>query len=284
MAKTIEELLEEANRVKEETKAGQNTANRIGNLFEDIIGYLRDSGGGGASLNEPVYTLNTMGHEPDKANQILVFDGNSWVYQDKPSGGSGTSLNEPLNTINGLNRNPSETNQILVWNGTSWEFQGKPSGGGGTEYLNDLTDVEISSPSNNQILKYNGTKWVNDSGSKVETVNESDISDFNEFIVQKCKNITAGNNFHRIIKVVRSENVFLIINLYELLDGTEYKEYKVCGHITADDNELSLPSTMSTEYYKEYAIKFNRQGIITECVPLVYSYAFDNLTANLNIS
>ena len=49
-------------------------------------------------------------------------------------------------------------------------------GGGGASALADLTDVDISSPSNGQILKYDETnsKWVNVANSNP---NLSDLSD-----------------------------------------------------------------------------------------------------------
>jgi hypothetical protein len=38
---------------------------------------------------------------------------------------------------------------------------GGAGGGGGATYLDALTDVSLSSPSNGQVLKYNRSQWPN---------------------------------------------------------------------------------------------------------------------------
>jgi len=67
---------------------------------------------------------------------------------------------------------------ILYWDGADWVVLGigaeddvltvngavpnwKPPLGGGVEYLDDLTDVTISTPSEGDVLRFNGTSWVN---------------------------------------------------------------------------------------------------------------------------
>ena len=70
------------------------------------------------------------------------------------------------------------------------EFQ---QGGGGASALDDLTDVELTSPSNNQVLKYNANlqKWVNDNEGEVGVhINMSDIVKF----LQQNANVTSTSN------------------------------------------------------------------------------------------
>ena len=52
--------------------------------------------------------------------------------------------------------------QVLKYNSTSQKWE-NGTGGGGASDLDDLTDVDITSPTSGQILKYNGTtqKWEN---------------------------------------------------------------------------------------------------------------------------
>ena len=61
------------------------------------------------------------------------------------------------------------TNQYLSALG-----QNSSGGGGGSLSLDDLLDVDITSPSSGQVLKYNGTKWVNaaESGGGGTTLNQ----------------------------------------------------------------------------------------------------------------
>lgn len=44
-------------------------------------------GGGGVELNLPLSTINNINANPTEANKILVYDGSSWVYADKPGDG-----------------------------------------------------------------------------------------------------------------------------------------------------------------------------------------------------
>ena len=50
-----------------------------------------------------------------------------------------------------------------------------PSGGGSASTLDDLTDVEITNPSNGQVLKYNGTEWINGEGGGSTVSNDTDF-------------------------------------------------------------------------------------------------------------
>lgn len=53
--------------------------------------------------------------------------------------------------------------QILKYDGSKWV--NGTGGGGGASALSDLSDVTILSPTSGQFLKYDGSKWVNDSSS-----------------------------------------------------------------------------------------------------------------------
>lgn len=77
-------------------------------------------------------------------------------------GGGGVTLNEPLSSINSAALGtPSASGQTLVWNGTAWTYGS--GGSGGASALSQLSDVQLSSPTNGQALVYNATsgKWEN---------------------------------------------------------------------------------------------------------------------------
>ena len=77
-------------------------------------------------------------------------------------GGGGVTLNEPLSSINSAALGtPSSSGQTLVWNGSAWTYGS--GGSGGASALSQLSDVQLSSPTNGQALVYNATsgKWEN---------------------------------------------------------------------------------------------------------------------------
>lgn len=53
--------------------------------------------------------------------------------------------------------------QILKFDGSKWV--NGTGGGGGASALSDLSDVTLTTPTSGQFLKYDGAKWVNDSSS-----------------------------------------------------------------------------------------------------------------------
>lgn len=227
MAKTIEELLEEANRVKEETKAGQNTANRIGSLFVDII--------------------NCMSSSLDVKQDTLVSGSN-------------------IKTIN---------NESILGPGNI------NVGGGGT-FVQEQADWSINDNTKVSFIK-NKPDLSTKIDKSVYEVNKSSISDVNAFIVQECAKTSADNNYHHIVKVY-ADGEYSYINIFELVNSSNYKEYKVCGYLTADGTTLGFSESLLPTNYREYAIKINNGSFIAGCIPLIYNYSFNSETANLNIS
>ena len=80
------------------------------------------------------------------------------------------------NGVKGLVPAPqiAEKDKYLKGDGT-WDT---PSGGGGASALDDLTDVDITSPSNNDVLTYNSTsqKWENGSGGASDLEDLGDVN------------------------------------------------------------------------------------------------------------
>ncbi len=73
-----------------------------------------------------------------------------------------------------LTRRPSPAAAVI---GVVTPSGGAGGGGGGATYLDALTDVSLSSPSNGQVLKYNSSQWPNQlddtsSGTGVDILDE----------------------------------------------------------------------------------------------------------------
>ena len=83
MAKTIEELLAQAETIKDETQIGQNTAERVGTLFQDISEYIDEEGQVPHTLSE-LQDVNISGVVTGK---YLQFNGTKWMGADGAADG-----------------------------------------------------------------------------------------------------------------------------------------------------------------------------------------------------
>jgi len=117
-------------------------------------------------------------------NEVLTYSGGSWV--NLPQGTTHISGNtdvdtsaavngdklvfdgtewkgeaDTLNNINDVNISSPTDNQILTWNDTAGEWQAMDAQST-VSVISDLTDVDTTttSPTLNQILTWNGTSWV----------------------------------------------------------------------------------------------------------------------------
>ena len=69
-----------------------------------------------------------------------------------------------LDDLNDVNISSPTNGQGLLYNSTTQEWENTNIPSGGASALDDLTDVEITTPSSGQVLKYDGSKWVNGAG------------------------------------------------------------------------------------------------------------------------
>lgn len=87
----INDLKNRALGIRNETRTGANTANRVGQLLYDMIGYVDDneenweSGDQGTTLRPPLSSINNIGVNPGGNNQILVYSGRNWTYTNLPT-------------------------------------------------------------------------------------------------------------------------------------------------------------------------------------------------------
>ena len=69
-----------------------------------------------------------------------------------------------LDDLNDVNISSPTNGQGLLYNSTTQEWENTNIPSGGASALDDLTDVEITTPTSGQVLKYDGSKWVNGAG------------------------------------------------------------------------------------------------------------------------
>lgn len=69
-----------------------------------------------------------------------------------------------LDDLNDVEISSPTNGQGLIYNSTTQEWENANIPSGGASALDDLTDVEITTPSSGQVLKYDGSKWVNGAG------------------------------------------------------------------------------------------------------------------------
>jgi len=128
--KSIEQLYQTARLVKNATEENENSANRVGGLFEGIIdylGYIDTSGGGGVtpsiSLNTPLLEINSTGFGQPSANQVIGFNGSTWRYMTLPSiqqGLTDVSLTMPNGfTVNGSTSGTTKSFTVALGNSLS---------------------------------------------------------------------------------------------------------------------------------------------------------------------
>ena len=206
----------------------------------------------------------------------IVTNTNAHMLLQKGSTANRSNMTPYLLSSNvGLSFYDQTLNKPVWWNGSGWG----DAGGGGEQVQSDWNQTVTTEPS---YIK-NKPNLSNKIDKSITEVNESSITNVNSYIIQECAKTSTNNDYHHIIKIDRSANEHFFINIYELVSGSDYKEYKVCGHITASGTTLGLATSLSSSYYKEYAIKISNNSI-ESCVPLIYNYSFDSTTQNLNIS
>lgn len=335
MSRTKEELLEASNQVKNETQQGANTANRIGGILYDISEHIGEGGGGGGdtvtitptqltgtkiadysingqegslyaptsgggdTLNLPLSSINTLNANPSSSNQILVWNGENWVYQTKPSGGSGGVQN--LSDLGDVNIPSPQDGQILKYSTSSskWEASNE-SGGGGAQSLSDLNDVSSSSPVDGQILIYDSSisKWKATFG-KIDlnlygTMVNSSATDasIQSTMLNECFSVATyeGGNFQSTFNVYvdYSNNYHYAIRISLILDNPDYRKFKVCGNLTIKDaTNFSFPkdiNALDTAGYHEYLVTVSKRPFaITNIEDLLPTYNYNSSTNTLDI-
>lgn len=83
---------------------------------------------------------------------------------------NGNKVSVNLTELSDVNISSPSNNQVISWNGSQWV--NSTISVTVPNNISDLNDVTVTSPVNNEFLKYNGTNWQN------STISISNISDF----------------------------------------------------------------------------------------------------------
>lgn len=114
-------------------------------------------------------------------NQILKYDGEKWINGN----GSSTTVSgsAPASASSGDLWYDSTTLGLFIYYSGNWIELNADTG---AEELSDLTDINITTPTNGQVLKYNGTEWVNAADNAGTTI--SSIDDINDVTITSAAN------------------------------------------------------------------------------------------------
>lgn len=129
MAKDIDALLYDADLIHDAETESFNSAERVGQMFIDIIEHLRD---------------------------VSDHNGSGGTGGDVPSGQYGSLISSLWTRSNPGSLAEGETGKILEWNGSAWQYSSTPTGGGGTPGTGGLAWSDLAAndgalPSTKQI-------------------------------------------------------------------------------------------------------------------------------------
>ncbi len=113
--------------------------------YLSALGQNSGGGGGGLTLNEPLYGINNASlGSPSAAGQVIMWNGTSWAYAIPGSGGSST-----LAGLSDVNLSSLGNGELLVYNSTSGKWE------------NDdiLSSYATTSWVTSQVSAISGTFW-----------------------------------------------------------------------------------------------------------------------------
>ena len=245
MAKTIEQLLDEANIIKNETSPGANTAERIGDMCMDIVDYLED--------NPPSGQVQSDWDEVDDTKPSFI-NNKPYILEQQQANWAQTDSTK----VNYIQNKPTiPAAQIQAdWNQTDSTqidyIQHKPNI---PDVSNVLNKSEVS-------------------------VSYSEVSNVNSLIATSCALANSSNGYHVIIKVSYSASEYSVLKI----DAVSSSDYKVSGYLANSTTTFSLPASIdNTTVYKEYFIRIS-SGSITDVRPLLAEYSYNSSNNTLNIT
>jgi len=116
-------------------------------------------------------------------NITWTWTGTAWSIQSTSGGGGdgGGASYSNTDVDTHLQTSTASASEVLSWDGAGydWVAQSGGGGGGGASAINDLTDVNITTPQDNQVLKYSSGEWVNgtDATGAAGSVAFTDLTD-----------------------------------------------------------------------------------------------------------
>lgn len=163
----------------------------------------------------------------------------------------------------------------------NWKEQG--SGGGGETALDDLTDVEITDPTNNQVLAYDAEneKWINKSGGGGGSaeLEESVTANTASGAIEVGTTLPQGMTFTEFVKALVIAEVDPTINFSISQSGTvpsgsSYTETLTC----AVTNMGSATKIKTISWYEGETLK--RTDNVNSTVPATWTYTMATATTD----
>lgn len=163
----------------------------------------------------------------------------------------------------------------------NWKEQG--SGGGGETALDDLTDVEITDPTNNQVLAYDAEneKWINKSGGGGGSaeLEESVTANTASGAIEVGTTLPQGMTFTEFAKALLIAEVDPTINFSISQSGTvpsgsSYTETLTC----AVTNMGSATKIKTISWYEGETLK--RTDNVNSTVPATWTYTMATATTD----
>lgn len=120
-----------------------------------------ESAAAGSASAAAADALEAEGFAVGEQNGVPVSSGSPY-YQNNAKYYSGLSNPTALANMTDVDISSPSNNQVLKYNSTSQKWE-NGTGGGGASALDDLTDVDITTPADGNLLQYNGTsqEWEN---------------------------------------------------------------------------------------------------------------------------
>lgn len=118
-----------------------------------------ESAAAGSASAAAADALEAEGFAVGEQNGVPVSSGSPY-YQNNAKYYSSLSNPTALANMSDVDISSPTNNQVLKYNSTSHKWE-NGTGGGGASALDDLTDVTITTPTSGDGLLYDGSKWVN---------------------------------------------------------------------------------------------------------------------------
>jgi hypothetical protein len=115
-----------------------------------------ESAAAGSASAAAADALEAEGFAVGTQDGVPVSSGSPY-YQNNAKYYSGLSNPTALANMTDVDISSPSNNQVLKYNSTSQKWENGTGGGGGASALDDLTDVDITSPADGDLLQYNGT-------------------------------------------------------------------------------------------------------------------------------
>lgn len=185
---------------------------------------------------------------------ISYFEIDYWVISPKAGSGGGGGASQ-LDDLTDVDITSPSNGQVLTYNSTSGEWENANPSGGASD-LDDLTDVDITNPTDGQMLQYNSqnNKWVNVTPSGGGGYTRTLLYD-NNYSLTNNNSIILSDPFTNY-----DELEFIVFKwdgsgIFDMLDKLVVSKAELQDIMNgAMGNRTNLLALMKFSYWKRYSI------------------------------